>query len=245
VSDDREAGERLQKVLARAGVASRRQAEQLMTAGRVSVDGRPVTELGSRVRPGAVIHVDGLRVRTETELAYFALHKPRGVVSSMHDEQHRPALADLLPGGVPGLFHVGRLDADTEGLILLTNDGELGHRLAHPRYEVPKTYVAEIAGPVPRDLGRRLRGGLDLDDGPAAVDSFAVVDSAPGRALVEVVVHEGRNRLVRRLLEAAGHPVRRLVRTRFGEVGLGGLKPGRHRHLTRQEVGLLHRRVDL
>ncbi|MGF1663533.1 MAG: pseudouridine synthase [Kineosporiaceae bacterium] len=246
MSGDREdAGERLQKVLARAGVASRRQAEQLMTAGRVSVDGRPVTELGTRVRPGAVIHVDGLRVRTETELGYFALHKPRGVVSSMHDEQHRPALADLLPGGVPGLFHVGRLDADTEGLILLTNDGELGHRLAHPRHEVPKTYVAEIAGPVPRDLGRRLRAGLDLDDGPAAVDSFAVVDSAPGRALVEVVVHEGRNRLVRRLLEAAGHPVRRLVRTRFAEVGLGSLKPGRHRHLTREEVGLLHRAVGL
>lgn len=238
-------GERLQKVLARAGVASRRQVEQLMTAGRVTVDGRPATELGLRVLPGAVIHVDGLRVRTETELGYFALHKPRGVVSSMHDEQHRPALADLLPGGYPGLFHVGRLDADTEGLILLTNDGDLGHRLAHPRWEVPKTYVAEIAGPVPRDLGRRLREGLELDDGFAAADSFAVVDSAPGRALVELVVHEGRNRLVRRMLETAGHPVRRLVRTRFGDVGLGQLKPGKSRPLNREEVGLLHSVVDL
>lgn len=238
-------GERLQKVLARAGVASRRQVEQLMTAGRVSVDGRPATELGLRVLPGAVIHVDGLRIRTETELGYFALHKPRGVVSSMHDEQHRPALADLLPGGYPGLFHVGRLDADTEGLILLMNDGDLGHRLAHPRWEVPKTYVAEIAGPVPRDLGRRLREGLELDDGVAAADSFAVVDSAPGKALVEVVVHEGRNRLVRRLLETAGHPVRRLVRTRFGDVGLGQLRPGKSRPLTREEVGLLHAAVDL
>jgi 23S rRNA pseudouridine2605 synthase len=238
-------GDRLQKVLARAGVASRRQAEGLITSGRVSVDGRPVTRLGTRVRSGAVIHVDGLRIRTETGLAYLALHKPAGVVSTMRDERGRHSLAEYLPSGPPGLFHVGRLDADTEGLLLVTNDGDLGNRLAHPRYEVPKRYLAEIPGPVPRDLGRRLRSGLELDDGPAAVDAFAVVDSAPGRALVELVVHEGRNRLVRRLLEVAGHPVRRLVRTAFGDVSLGQLPPGRTRPLTRDEVGRLHRAVGL
>jgi 23S rRNA pseudouridine2605 synthase len=143
------------------------------------------------------------------------------------------------------LFHVGRLDADTEGLLLLTNDGELGHRLAHPSYEVPKTYLAEIGAPVPRDLGRRLRAGVELDDGPAHADSFRVVGSSAGRAMVELVVHEGRNRIVRRLLEAAGHPVQRLVRVRVGPVALGDQRPGTLRALTREEVGALYQLVGL
>jgi 23S rRNA pseudouridine2605 synthase len=239
------AGERLQKVLARAGVASRRVSEELITQGRVQVDGRIVRVLGTRVRPGSSIHVDGLRIRTDPTLLYLAFNKPVGVVSTMNDDQGRPALAEFLPSGAKGLFHVGRLDVDTEGLILVMNDGDLGHRLAHPSYEIPKTYLAEVNGPVPKDLGRRLKAGVELEDGLATVDRFAVVDSAPGRALLQVVVHEGRNRLVRRLLEAAGHPVRRLVRTDFGEISLGQLRPGRTRALTRDEIGRLHRSVKL
>ncbi len=238
-------GERLQKVLARGGVASRRQAESLISAGRVSVDGRTVTELGTRVGTGAVIHVDGLRVQVDPNLSYLAINKPRGVVSTMNDDQGRPALSDLLPLGSSGLFHVGRLDVDTEGLILVTNDGTLSHRLTHPSFGVAKAYLAEVPGPIPRDLGKRLRAGVELDDGPASVDSFAVVDSAPGRALVEVVLHEGRNRLVRRLLAEVGHPVRRLVRVRFGPILLGDLRPGGVRSLNRDEVGRLHAAVDL
>ncbi len=238
-------GERLQKVLARAGVASRRQAESLITEGRVSVDGRTVTELGTRVGLGAAVHVDGMRVQVDPTLTYLALNKPRGVVSTMSDDQGRPTLLDMLPLGAQGLFHVGRLDVDTEGLILVTNDGTLAHRLTHPSYGVPKTYLAEVPGPIPRDLGRRLRAGIELDDGPASVDSFAVVDSAPGKALLEVVIHEGRNRIVRRMLSEVGHPAHRLVRVRFGPIALGDLKPGGTRNLNRDEVARLHAVVDL
>jgi 23S rRNA pseudouridine2605 synthase len=157
----------------------------------------------------------------------------------MSDPQGRPCLGDHVTDREERLFHVGRLDVDTEGLILLTNDGELANRLTHPSYEVPKFYLAEIAGPVPRDLGRRLREGIELDDGPAAVDSFKVVDARPGKALIEIVLHDGRNRIVRRVLEAAGHPVLRLVRTKIGPVRLGDLRPGRTRVLGRAEVASL------
>jgi len=143
------------------------------------------------------------------------------------------------------LFHVGRLDADTEGLLLLTNDGELAHRLQHPRYGVAKTYLAQIPGPVPRGLGRQLRDGVELDDGPASVDSFRVVDSKPGKALVEVVLHEGRNHIVRRLLDAVGHPVLSLVRVQVGPIQLGDTKPGKMRPLTRAEVGKLYSAAGL
>src|ERR1700751_4873127 len=204
-------GVRLQKVLSQAGIASRRVAEKMILDGRVEVDDRIVTELGTRVDPDAsVIRVDGARITVDDTLGHWALNKPVGMHSTMSDDRGRPCIGDLVEHRVRGnkkLFHVGRLDADTEGLLLLTNEGELAHRLMHPSYEVPKTYLAEVAGPVPRDLGRRLRAGIELDDGPAALDSFRVLEATPRRVLVEVVLHEGRNRVVRRLLEAAGHPV--------------------------------------
>jgi 23S rRNA pseudouridine2605 synthase len=233
-------GVRLQKVLAQAGVGSRRVCEELIAAGRVEVDGRRVTELGVRIDPKhSVVHVDGVRIQLDESLVYLALNKPLGVVSAMSDPQGRPNLGDLVANREERLFHVGRLDADTEGLILLTNDGQLAHRLSHPSYEVPKTYLVEVAGPVPRDLGKRLRAGLELEDGPAKVDSFKVVDARPGKALLEIVLHDGRNRVVRRLLAAAGHPVEQLVRTRVGPIRLGDLRSGRTRVLGQAEVGAL------
>lgn len=244
-------GVRLQKVMADAGVGSRRACEALIEAGRVEVDGRQVRQQGMRVDPAtAVIKVDGLRVNVpEARKEYLALNKPAGVLSTMSDDRGRMTLTELLPDRVressTRLFHVGRLDSDTEGLLLLTNDGELAHRLTHPSYEVPKTYVAEITAPVPRDLGRRLRDGIELDDGPARVDAFGVVGSVGNRAMVELVIHEGRNRVVRRLLEAAGHPVQRLIRTAVGPVPLGELRPGKTRPLNSQEIGRLYESVGL
>lgn len=239
-------GVRLQKVLAQAGVGSRRACEELIAAGRVTVDGHTVRELGVRVDPiKAVIHVDGLRVQTDASLVYLAFNKPVGVVSTMTDPEGRPSLGDYVADREQRLFHVGRLDADTEGLILLTNDGELANRLTHPSYGVTKTYLAEVSGQVPRDLGKRLRSGIELDDGPVVVDSFRVVDMRPGKALLEVVLHEGRNHIVRRLLETAGHPVERLVRTDFGPIRLGDLRSGRIRALGKPEVAGLMSAVDL
>jgi len=250
-------GIRLQKVLAQAGVASRRAAEELIAAGRVSVDGKVVREMGRRVDPErAVVHVDGSRVVVREDLVHLVLNKPRGMLSTMADDRGRPCVGDLVAergdgdGRSPAaprarLFHVGRLDADTEGLLLLTNDGDLGHRLMHPSFEVAKTYLAEVVGQVPRDLGRRLRTGVDLEDGPVAVDSFRMVDSHAGRSMVELVLHEGRKHVVRRLLDEVGHPVQRLVRTAVGDVRLGEQRPGRIRPLTRPEIGSLYRSVGL
>ena len=239
-------GVRLQKVLAAAGVGSRRASEELIAQGRVEVDGVVVREQGRRVDPdSAVIHVDGLRVVTAPDRAYLAFNKPVGVVSTMSDLAGRPSLGDYFAERRERLFHVGRLDADSEGLLLLTNDGELAHRLAHPSFEVPKTYLAEVPGPVPRDLGRRLREGVELEDGPARVDGFRLVGSTGNRVMVEVVLHEGRNRIVRRVLEAVGHPVQQLVRTRIGPIALGELRPGRYRALGREEVGQLFAAVGL
>ncbi len=239
-------GVRLQKVLARAGVASRRAAEELIAAGRVSVNGTVVSEFGRRVDPAtAVIHVDGVRVEVRTDLVHLAFNKPRGVHSTMSDDRGRPCVGDYVRDRRERLFHVGRLDADTEGLLLLTNDGELAHRLMHPSFVVLKTYLAEVDGSIPRTVGRRLREGVELEDGPAAVDAFRVVDSSGGRALVEVVLHEGRNHIVRRLLAEVGHPVRKLVRTQIGEVRLGNQRSGTLRPLTRPEVGSLFAAVDL
>jgi 23S rRNA pseudouridine2605 synthase len=242
-------GVRLQKVLSQAGIASRRLAEKMIIDGRVEVDGQLVTELGTRVDPDAsVIRVDGARVVLDDSLVYLALNKPVGMHSTMSDDRGRPCIGDLVEHRVRGnkkLFHVGRLDADTEGLILLTNDGELAHRLMHPSYEVPKTYVATVGGAVPRGLGKKLRAGIELDDGPAAVDDFAVVDAIPGKTLVRVTLHEGRKRIVRRLLKAAGFPVQALVRTDIGTVSLGEQRPGSIRALRRNEIGDLYKAVGL
>jgi 23S rRNA pseudouridine2605 synthase len=233
-------GVRLQKVLASAGLGSRRACEEIIEQGRVTVDGAVVRELGVRVDPqSSAIAVDGLLLQLDASRVYLALNKPRGVVSTMHDEMGRRSLADYLGDRTERLFHVGRLDVDTEGLIVLTNDGDLAHRLQHPSFEVAKTYLAEVHGPVARDVGKRLRAGVELEDGLVSADSFRLVDSAPGRALVEVVVHEGRKHIVRRMLEEVGYPVLRLVRTQLGPVHLGDLRPGAIRPLSREELGLL------
>lgn len=240
---------RLQKLLAAAGVGSRRVCEQLIAAGRVEVDGQIVTELGVRIDPVTQsVHVDGVRVQLDTSRVYYAFNKPLGVVTTMNDEQGRPSIADYVEHRTRAgerLFHVGRLDADTDGLLLLTNDGELAHRLQHPSYGVPKTYVATVPGPVGRDVGRSLRAGVELEDGPASVDSFKLIDSLPGKAIVEVVLHEGRKHIVRRLLEAVGHPVRTLTRVQLGPVLLGDLKTGRMRPLNGKEIGELYKAADL
>jgi 23S rRNA pseudouridine2605 synthase len=208
-----------------------------------------VTELGTRVDPDAsVIRVDGARVVLDDSLVYLALNKPRGMHSTMSDDRGRPCIGDLVEHRVRGnkkLFHVGRLDADTEGLILLTNDGELAHRLMHPSFEVPKTYLATVNGSVPRGLGKKLRAGIELDDGPVAVDDFAVVDAIPGKTLLRVTLHEGRKRIVRRMLAEAGFPVQTLVRTDIGAVSLGEQRPGSIRALRRNEIGELYKAVGL
>ncbi|WP_067476086.1 pseudouridine synthase [Actinomadura hibisca] len=238
-------GVRLQKVLADAGIGSRRHCEELIGEGRVMVDGKKVFRFGERVDPQtAVIHVDGRRVETRAEMRYYMINKPRGVVSTMSDERGRKSLADYVE--VPErLFHVGRLDTDTEGLILLTNDGELSHRLTHPSYGVFKTYLAEIHGPIPRDLGKRLRQGVMLEDGMAKADKFRIFDQAGKRILVEITLHEGRKHIVRRLLKEVGFPVQQLARVEFGPIKLGQLKPGGLRALTVKEVGELYKAVDL
>jgi 23S rRNA pseudouridine2605 synthase len=239
-------GLRLQKVLAAAGLGSRRACEELIAAGRVSVDGKTVREQGMRIDPRtAVVAVDGSRINVRDDLVYLALNKPRGVLSTMNDPQGRPTVGDYVAERDLRLFHVGRLDADTEGLLLLTNDGELAHRLTHPSFEVPKTYLAEVPGPIPRDLGRRLRAGVELEDGRVAVDSFKVADVAGGRAVVEVVLHEGRKHVVRRLLAAVGHPVSRLVRTAVGPVKLGHHRQGTVRRLSQREIGDLYAAVAM
>lgn len=239
-------GVRLQKVLAQAGVASRRASEEMIAAGRVSVDGEIVREMGRRVDPDtAVVHVDGSRVMVRDDLVHLALNKPQGMLSTMSDDRDRPCVGDLVAERGDRLFHVGRLDAETEGLLLLTNDGDLGHRLMHPSYEVEKTYTAEVLGQVARDLGKRLRAGVELDDGPVSVHGFKLVDFHAGRSLVELVIHEGRKHVVRRLLDEVGHPVQRLVRTAIGDVKLGDQRPGRIRALNRNEVGSLYRSVGL
>jgi 23S rRNA pseudouridine2605 synthase len=238
-------GERLQKVLARAGMGSRRACEELIDQRRVEVNGEIVTEQGLRVDPEKdEIKVDGLTIATQSYL-FFALNKPAGVVSSMEDPEGRQCLGDYVTNRETRLFHVGRLDTETEGLILLTNHGELAHRLTHPRYGVQKTYLAAIQGPIPRDLGKRLKDGVKLEDGYARADHFKVVENTGKNYLVEVTLHEGRKHIVRRMLAESGFPVDKLVRTRFGPIALGDQKSGWLRRLTNTEVGMLMREVDL
>ncbi len=244
--DDERQGERLQKVLARAGIGSRRVCEDMIDQGRISVNGRPVTVQGMRVDPeNDHIAVDGARIELRDDRVTYALNKPFGVITAMSDDRGRPTVGEMVGDLAPGLVHVGRLDQDTEGLLIVTNDGELAHRLAHPSYEVPKTYLAQVSGSVPRDLPRRLRSGVELEDGPVKVDSFKVVDTHAGQSVVEVVLHEGRKHIVRRLLAHVGLPVSRLTRTAVGPVSLQRMRSGTIRRLTRQEVGALQELVGL
>jgi len=239
-------GVRLQKVLAAAGVGSRRHCEELIGAGRVEVAGQIVRRFGARVDPeNQVIRVDGKRIPSRQDVVYLAFNKPVKVLTAMTDDRGRATIPDFLGDRAERLFHVGRLDYDTEGLMLLTNDGELAHRLAHPSYEVAKTYLADVPGPIPRDLGRRLATGVELEDGVAVADKFRVLEQANGRALVEITLHEGRNRIVRRMLAEVGHPVSRLVRISVGPIKLGNLPPGSTRELTTKEIGELYAAVGL
>lgn len=231
---------RLQKLLAQSGVASRRKCEELMLDGLVEVDGEVVTRLGTKVDPRtAVIRVDGKRLPPISEKVYLVLNKPRGVVSTMSDPEGRRTLSDVVADRPERLFHVGRLDTDTSGLLLLTNDGDFAQRMAHPSYEVDKTYVAEVAGEVHRGIIKQLLAGVTLEDGPVTVKKARVVESSPAKSIVELTIHEGRNRIVRRLLDHVGHPVRRLTRTAIGPVVLGRLPVGELRDLTRDELGEL------
>lgn len=210
-----------------------------MAAGRVAVNDVIVSTMGTRVDPVAdVIRVDGRRLPPANHLTYLIVNKPTGVVTSMLDERGRPDLRTLLDRP-ERLFHVGRLDADTSGLLIVTNDGDLAHKLAHPSFEVTKTYVALVQGAVGKDTGRRLLGGIELDDGPAKADRFKVRDRSAGRSLVELDMHIGRNRIVRRMLDAVGHPVLELTRTAFGPLRLGTLASGTSRDLDRDELGAL------
>jgi 23S rRNA pseudouridine2605 synthase len=231
---------RLQKLLAQSGIASRRKCEELMLAGSVEVDGEVVTRLGTKVDPHtAVIRVDGRRLPPVSAHVYLVLNKPTGVVSTMSDPEGRPTLTDYVADRPERLFHVGRLDTDTDGLIILTNDGDFAQKLAHPSYEIDKTYVAEVAGAVSRATLDRLMKGVTLEDGPVQVSRAKVISTHGEKSIVELVIHEGRNRIVRRLLAEVGHPVQRLTRTRIGPVGLGQLKQGRLRELDRAELGTL------
>ncbi len=241
-------GIRLQKVMASAGVASRRVCEEMILDGRVEVDGTIVRELGVRVVPSEVsIHVDGMRLQLDEDLKYYVFNKPRGVISTMEDPEGRPSIGNFLKNKNKNerLFHVGRLDAETEGLLLLTNDGELTNRLTHPSYEVPKTYYVQVRGPMGPGIGAQMKEGIELEDGIAKVDSFKLVDSTPGHILVEVVLHSGKNRVVRRLFDAVGHPVERLVRTQVGPIRLNDQRQGSIRVLGRTEVGHLLASVGL
>jgi 23S rRNA pseudouridine2605 synthase len=239
---DSDQGVRLQKVLAAAGIASRRASENLIHEGRVEVNGRVVTEQGLRVDPDSdVVRVDGSRIPPPRRHLYLVINKPRGVVSTMEDPEGRRTLSDLLEGARPGkparLFHVGRLDTDTEGLLILTNDGDFAHKLAHPSYEVPKTYLAEVTGIVNPATIKRLRGGVTLEDGPLKPSAVKLVSTAADRSMVRITINEGRNRIVRRTMESVGHPVRRLSRIGIGPVRLGALKVGELRDLTSEELG--------
>lgn len=239
-------GIRLQKVLAAAGVGSRRKCEALIDAGRVRVDGQVVSGQGMRVDPAtAIIHVDGKRIPVAPDTVVLVMNKPAGVLTTMDDDRGRPCVGDLLQDRGERLFHVGRLDADTSGLLLFTNDGDLGNRLAHPRHSVAKTYVATVDAPVPRGLPRRLREGVLLDDGPARADRVHVRNTVGDRAMVEITLHEGRNRIVRRMFEAVDRPVRELVRIRIGPLSLGDLRPGQVRELTGAGLRSLYQAAGL
>jgi len=249
VDDDKPKGERLQKVLAKAGVASRRHAEILIDAGRVEVNGNVILKQGVKVNPAVdVIRVDGVRVNVNEDQEYFILNKPRGMQSTMSDDLGRPCVGDVVSEKVASgqrLFHVGRLDADTEGLLILTNDGELANRLMHPKYEVKKTYLATVLGEADNKLVRQLKEGIELEDGLAKADFVQVVDKNQGFSLVRVELHEGRKHIVRRLLKEAGYPVQRLVRTKLHTVQLGDMKPGGLRALNSNELTSLYKAVGM
>lgn len=238
---DREpAGERLQKVLAHAGLGSRRAVEEMIAAGRIAINGRRA-RLGDRIDPlKDKVEVDGSPFPVAAEFVHYMLNKPVGIVTSAHDPQGRPTVLDLVDVG-RRVWPVGRLDADSEGALVVTNDGDLTQRLTHPSFSCPKTYVAEVEGTVGRGALRTLRAGVNLEEGTTRPAQVEVIDAVPAGTLLKLVLKEGRNRQVRRMGAAVGHPVRRLVRTAIGPLELGRLKPGTFRRLSPREVGELYR----
>lgn len=245
VGDERLVPMRLQKFLARAGIASRRGSEDLMTAGRVRVNGEVVRELGAKVDPATDrVEVDGIEVSMSGAPVYLALHKPAGTVTTMSDPQGRPTVAELVPVAQhPGLFPVGRLDFDTTGLLLFTTDGELAHRLLHPRHKVEKTYLALVDGSPDACDVKTLGAGVALDDGMTAPAKVRTVERRQGRSLMEMTITEGRKRQVKRMFSAVGHPVLELHRTHFGPILLGQLPEGQWRTLSEEETAALRRAV--
>lgn len=233
---------RLNKVIADAGITSRRGADELIQDGRVSVDGEIVRELGSKVDSNnSIVMVDGEIITQSLTKTYLALHKPRGVVSTMYDPEGRPSLSDFISLRTERLFHVGRLDKESEGLILLTNDGEMTFRATHPSYGLEKTYVIEYAGRLPKDAQSSLLKGIELEDGLGRVLEFKVLSPT----WIEVTIHEGRYHIIRRLMEAVGVDVLRLIRTRFGPILLGDVLEGRWRDLNKAELVNLRKALDL
>ncbi len=246
-SDSSSEGIRLQKVLAQAGYGSRRKCEEMITSGQVEVDGELVTELGTRVDPAKQdIRVDGSRVHIHDKYVTLALNKPRRVLSTMSDPKGRYTLADIIGDKYQRIFHMGRLDYDSEGLILMTNDGELAQHVMHPKYEVEKTYIATVEGHIGGNVCRRLvRQGVQLDDGWIKFDHCAILDQSRDRSVVKVVIHSGKNRIVRRVFDAVGFPVKRLMRVQIGPIKLGEVKPGSYRVLSETEVKSLEQEVGL
>ena len=234
-------GERIQKVLARCGVGSRRECDLIVAEGRVEINGVMALP-GERVPDGACITVDGVEIPTAPDIVVYLLNKPVDVISTSSDPQGRRTVIELVPDE-PRVFSVGRLDADTEGVLLLTNDGDLANRLTHPSHGVEKEYLAEVDGIVGRAALRRLREGIELDDGMTAPAAVRLVQQQDDRAVIELIIHEGRNRQVRRMCEAVGHPVRRLVRTRVGPLRATGVAPGDWRRLAPEEVIALVRAI--
>lgn len=226
--------ERLQKIIARAGVCSRREAENLILDGKVTVDGKIIRELGTKVDSKQKIRVEGRLLRFDTERIYLLLNKPRGYVSTTHDERGRKTILDLIDTS-ERIYPIGRLDLNSEGLILLTNDGELTNLLIHPRFEVKKTYRAKISGIITEEKLDKLRAGIELDDGLTAPAEIYLLD----KDLIEITIHEGRNRQVRRMFAAIGYDVRRLKRIKFGNLTLEGVGVGKYRELTSEEVAEL------
>ena len=238
--------DRLQKILSAAGVASRRASEELIREGRVSVNGTTVTELGTKADPERDdIRVDGRRIRFEQRRRYILLNKPRGYVTTRHDPEDRPTVLDLLEGVKEYIYPVGRLDYDSEGLVILTNDGELAARLTHPRHEVERVYEARVRGVPDAHALERLARGVMIEGRRTAPARVRLASAREGQAIVEIAIHEGRRRQVRQMFEAVGHPVLRLRRIRIGPIGDEMLKPGHYRELTPQEVGKLRRAAGL
>lgn len=234
--------ERLQKIIAAAGICSRRAAEDLILAGKVQVNDRVVRKLGTRADPGRdEIRVDGRLITTEVEKVYLMLNKPAGYVTTLKDPEGRPIVTDLLREIGQRVFPAGRLDYDSEGLLILTNDGDFAERIQHPRYEVPRTYLAKIRGRVTRKEIQSLINGIELEDGPFTVDGIQEEKYNEKSQWLRVSISEGRNRIIRRAMEALGHPVARLIRVSVGNLELGNLKPGEYRRLQKREVERLLR----